>query len=162
MSKYHLRSEPITVSRDNMREAFRLDKWWRPVEYIAGELEDNRDGTVTDRATGLMWQQSGADKYLKHDEAKTYIEELNRDRFAGYNDWRLPTMEELLSLLEPTRGSDALFIDPVFDSKQRWCWSVDRGPSGSAWAVHFYWGGVNWVSLMYNHPHPNVRAVRAC
>lgn len=160
-SKYRLRSEPLTVSRDEMREVFRLDPWWRPAEYITSQFEDNGDGTVTDHATGLMWQQSGADRFLKHNEANTYIEELNSKRFANYSDWRLPTVDELLSLLLPEREPDALFVHPVFDRRQRWCWSADLRPSGSPWAVHFYWGGINWVSLMYDHPHPNVRALRA-
>jgi len=66
---------------------------------------DNRDGTVTDLGTGLMWQKSPdtdgngiinyADK-LYFDEALARASSL---RLAGYNDWRLPTIKELYSLI---------------------------------------------------------------
>ncbi|MDM8544695.1 DUF1566 domain-containing protein [Desulfococcaceae bacterium HSG9] len=57
-------------------------------------------GTVTDRNTGLMWQQSGTDKSMSDHEKDDYVRRLNSESLGGYNDWRLPTLEELASLLE--------------------------------------------------------------
>ncbi len=66
---------------------------------------DNGDGTVTDLVTGLMWQKSpdrngdGAIDYadkLFFDEALASAASFN---LAGYNDWRLPTIKELYSLI---------------------------------------------------------------
>ncbi len=81
-------------------------------------FKDNEDGTVSDQATGLMWQQSGSDNYLKYDMAQEYIDGLNREKFAGYGDWRLPTLEELASLMEPKEMNGDLYIDPIFNKKQ--------------------------------------------
>jgi hypothetical protein len=56
---------------------------------------DNGDGTVTDLNTGLMWQQNPGEKM-------TYFDAVSRaDSFslAGYDDWRLPTIKELYSLI---------------------------------------------------------------
>ena len=68
-----------------------------------------------DYASSLMWQQSGADKYMEYEKAKEYVDQLNRDQFAGYSDWRLPTLEETMSLMEPTKNKNGLYIDPLFD-----------------------------------------------
>lgn len=68
----------------------------------------NADNTVTDHATQLMWQrcsigQSGKDcgngsvTYMQWNQALKVAEE---DSFAGYNDWRLPNIKELTSIIE--------------------------------------------------------------
>jgi len=57
---------------------------------------DNKDGTVSDQVTGLMWQQDPGEKL-------TWIEAVNKlESFdlAGYGDWRLPTIKELYSLVQ--------------------------------------------------------------
>jgi len=93
----------------------------RPPAY-----RDNGDGTVTDLNTGLMWQQGFAEQKLTYTEALAYVEETNARRFAGYGDWRLPTIKQLYSLIDfrgtdprpEQTGSDGLvpFIDTeVFD-----------------------------------------------
>jgi hypothetical protein len=59
---------------------------------------DNSNGTVTDTSTGLMWQQVGSSGTWE--QALAYCEGLN---LAGYTDWRLPTIKELLSLVDFSR-----------------------------------------------------------
>ncbi|OQX21156.1 MAG: hypothetical protein BWK80_34270, partial [Desulfobacteraceae bacterium IS3] len=63
-SRYSLRSKPITVSQEEFKKVFGLNENLRPLEYIQNEFEDNRDGTITDNATGLIWQQSGSPNYI--------------------------------------------------------------------------------------------------
>lgn len=58
--------------------------------------QDNGDGTVTDLNTGLMWQQNLLDEKLTYNEAKAMAETFT---LAGYDDWRLPTIKELYSLI---------------------------------------------------------------
>jgi hypothetical protein len=66
---------------------------------------DNGDGTVTDRGTGLQWEQfddAGGihDRSHKLDQANGYakVAELNAASFAGHSDWRLPNVFEQMSL----------------------------------------------------------------
>ena len=157
MPRYDLRNTPLTVSEGESTKVFRLNDKWRPLEYVQNDYLDNGDGTVTDRATGLTWEKSGSPDTLKYEGAKAYIEKLNRDRFAGHADWRLPTVDELASLLEPEEKNGDLYIDPIFDKKQRWCWTSDQRASGGAWHVVFSSGLAYRDGLVSGH---YVRAVR--
>jgi len=58
--------------------------------------QDNGDGTVTDMVTGLMWQQNLLNEKLTFDEAVAAADTFS---LAGYNDWRLPAIKELYSLI---------------------------------------------------------------
>ena len=153
--KYKLRSRPKKLSDD---ELFKLldNKGWRPRRYIENDYVDNGDRTVTDRATGLMWQQGGSVDSIPFNEAKNYISRLNKEKFGGYHDWRLPTLEELISLLEKEISDNGLYIDSVFSNKQYWCWSADNRSSGGAFDVNFDNGFVinDWDKCF-------VRAVRS-
>jgi len=155
--KYQLRSTPITVSEKEFIKIFSLDeKTWRPLEYIQNDFKDNKDGTITDYATGLMWQKSGSPDWVYLKDLPAYIEKLNRDKFAGYSDWRLPTVDELKSLITENKQSNNLYINPIFDKKQRWCWTSDNRASGGAWYVDFFYGNVYW----YYDDNLYARAVR--
>ncbi len=154
--KYPLRHKSLTVSDEEFIKVFKLNEDFRPLEYIRNEYKDNGDGTVTDHATGLMWQQSGSDDYLFYKDAQEYVNALNSNTFAGYSDWRMPTIDELVSLLEPEKQENELYINPIFDKKQMWCWSSDRRLSGGAWDVLFDGGLVYWVG-----DFSYVRCVRA-
>lgn len=134
----------------------------RPLEYIQNDYKDQGD-IVFDLATGLLWQKAGSPNPMTYQDAQEYVKELNRERFAGHDDWRLPTIPELMSLLEPEQQSNNLYLNPIFDSRQFWCWSSDRrtkgeGSSESAWHVYFYYGFVSWN---YLHRRVYVRAVRS-
>jgi hypothetical protein len=153
-----LRSEPLTVSAEEFRTVFKLDEKWRPLEYIQNKYKDQGE-VVVDHATGLMWQKSGSNEWLSYQESQQYIRQLNNERFAGYDDWRLPTVEELLSLVESEEQANKLYINPIFDAKQKWCWSADLVKSSSelAWHVSFLECLVNWDDCHYRY----VRCVRS-
>lgn len=103
-------------------------------------FEDNGDGTVTDRATGLMWQKGGSPAPVTWAGAAVYAEKINREGLGGHRDWRLPTLEELASLMERSWKNADLFIDPVFDRAQRYCWSLDTRDGDRAWKANFHMG----------------------
>ena len=97
---------------------------------------------VIDHTTGLMWLQSGSKEYMQWNVAMEWVKNLNTLEYAGYSDWRLPTIEEAASLLEPVK-KNALYIDPVFDKEQWGIWSGDKR-GGSTWSVYFSLGNVRW------------------
>jgi len=67
---------------------------------------DNGDGTVTDNVTGLIWSQTPdltSDGIINVNDKLTYDQALARAEsftLAGYDDWRLPTITELYSLID--------------------------------------------------------------
>jgi len=93
-----------------------------------------------------MWQKSGSSTYFSYKDAEAYIKRLNQEKSDGYSDWRLPTLPELTSLLEPEK-KNGFYIAPVFDSKSRWYWSSDLRSGGGAWLVGFGYGGVHWSQV---------------
>ena len=138
-----------------------LDNRGRPRSYTTNGFElktIDGDKVVIDHATGLTWQRSGSDYTMQYFQQKSHIILLNHYKYAGYNDWRLPTLEEAITLLEQEKISDGLFIDPVFDKKQVWIWTSDRVNNLSAWVVSFGYGYCGGSNIGYEDGY--VRAVR--
>ncbi len=102
------------------------------------------DKVVIDHAAGLMWHQSGSSDYMRWNNAGNWIRSLNYRKYAGYQDWRLPTLEEAVSLLEPHRKDNNLYIDTVFNEEQWGIWTCDTYGSRGAWSVYFSLGNVRW------------------
>ena len=88
-------------------------------------LADNNDGTITDHRTGLMWQKSGSDRTMSFRRTKTYIKNLNEGNYAGYSDWRLPSAQELATLLEEEKVNKRHYA-AIFEDRQTRCWTKDR------------------------------------
>lgn len=116
-------------------------------QYEALEREGQK--LVLDKTTGLLWQQSGSGKPLTYKHAQEYVQKLNEQHFAGYNDWCLPTLEEGMSLMKPKKHG-ALYSDSVFDHKQWWIWTSDHYPDGAAWVIYFDNGDCNRYAVDYN------------
>ena len=84
-------------------------------DYGKNNFVDNNDGTITDNATGLIWQQTDSQQGLNWEEALQYAEDLD---LGGHDDWRLPNAKELQSIIDYTRSpetSNSAAIDPIFD-----------------------------------------------
>ncbi|MBW1804359.1 MAG: DUF1566 domain-containing protein, partial [Deltaproteobacteria bacterium] len=75
--------------------------------------------------TGLMWEKRGSLSAIFWHRAKRYVSRLNKENFSGHDDWRIPTTEELASLLERVVNKKGLHTGPFFDGKQKACWTSD-------------------------------------
>ncbi len=105
----------------------------------------NGNDVVIDYVTGLMWHQSGSDTLIEWNRAEQWLMDLNSRGYAGHNDWRLPTVEEAVSLLEFSREDRALYTDNIFGNKQNLIWTGDKlTGSESAWLVAFQLGAVRF------------------
>ena len=148
--KASLRSEGAFLGEDEVGDIARKGNFYDSQHNPSGGFEnclvDNMDQlTVTDLKTGLMWQRGGCDLTTIRN-AQKYVAELNRKNFAGYNDWRLPTMEEALSLLEPQVNEKDLHLHPCFSKEQPFVFLADQRKPGGYWFADFKQGTVFWAS----------------
>jgi len=117
---------------------------------------DNGNGTVTDNFTKLVWQQQDDGQARGGEEAKGYCD---ASTLGGFSDWRLPTVQELVSLVDHSVWNpaidDGVFPGTVIPSTtgQFLYWS-----STSNWLVDFYYGHVYSSKSNY---YVRVRCVRS-
>ncbi len=82
----------------------------------------NADGTVTDRLTGLVWQQTdGGEMTWEH--ARDYCAALSLGCRQG---WRLPANQELFTIMDQNRGKPAIDTSVFTRSEAEYWWSSDR------------------------------------
>lgn len=116
--------------------------------YGINNFVDNADGTITDSATGLMWQRSDDGTSRDWQEALAYAENLN---LAGYTDWRLPCVKELQSIVDYTRCPDvtnSAAIDPLFNT------TMINDPNGNPGQYPYFWSSTSHL----DGPNPYTRA----
>lgn len=111
---------------------------------------------VLNKTTKLTWQQSGSSDAVTYNQAKKYIHDLSKQKFASYKDWRFPALDEAMSLLKPRKSDNGLYIDSAFDPKQQWIWTMDDADAEVPWVVTFRAG----CCYVPNDTHYYVRAVR--
>lgn len=127
-------------------------KWWSDGRGINHEYEPkaiNGNKVIIDHTTGLMWQEVGS-VCFNYEKARAYINRLCRDKFAGQDKWRLPTLEEAMSLMEAKQNQDTgLYINSLFNKEQRWIWTADKHSQANALYVIFYDGGFFNLDAQY-------------
>ena len=138
------RSRPIKWNPEKAAAEMDLDNLWRPRTYRGYRLRCQEKDTITDGLSGLTWQQSGGKYPMNWRQAQHYVARLNARRFAGRRNWRLPTLDELITLLKPPSQGRDWCIEPLFDTTQRWIWSIDRRSFIAAYFVDMELGFVGW------------------
>jgi len=165
-TKKYLRSSPMTYTKKQVADMIQKYNFYEanynPNGGFPNRFVDNRNGTITDNETLLMWQKSGTREMVSWKKAPEYIDRLNNRKFSGYSDWRLPTLEELLTLTEPRHSRQGLYISSFFSQKQGIVASSDScnyDGKNLPWYISFLRGISNCISYnLIDEFH--VRAVR--
>ena len=161
-----LRNSPMPLSETDVLYTIKqhdfFDKYLNPeglgFNHQYKELTLNGKQVIFDQKTNLVWQKGGSEKGMIFKKTEEWILFLNQREHAGFEDWRLPTLEEAISLLEPHKKNAFLFIDPIFEDKQTWIWTTDLvKDQPQVWAIHFLFGRCSVSPLDANM---FVRAVR--
>jgi hypothetical protein len=120
---------------------------------------NNKDGTITDSDSGLMWARVPAAS-MTWDAALAYAKGL---AVAGHTDWRLPDVKELATLIDfavlnsPASGSGLPCINRTFfpNAKAAFYWSSTKLHSrdaSEAWYVDFAGGSVRYQAFSLQNP----------
>ncbi|MBU0992992.1 MAG: protein kinase [Proteobacteria bacterium] len=141
---FAIRSKPEKISRDKASETFHVDHLMRPFHFMDNSFIRLSPDVIFDEATNLLWQVSGTRFPVNWENAHQYIGRLNRDAFHGYKSWRMPTINELLSILSPLPKGEGHCADPIFDQTQKWLWSCDRCTFISAWYMSLDLGFISF------------------
>ena len=162
----HLRSKPNdNLSAEDVKRMLKKHKFFdRSMNPTAPGIVHKYEPSgkadkqvIIDHTTGLTWQQLGSDRWMTFEETQQHIKKLNDDEYGGYSDWRLPTLEEAMSLMETGVNEHGLHINPIFDTRE-WIWTADTLVGSVAWVVLFFDGCCNNYVLYYYGLY--VRAVR--
>lgn len=104
--------------------------------YGVNEFVDNKDGTVTDKATGLMWAKDDNGKELYWNDALVFSE---NSELAGFTDWRLPNIKELQSIADYSATKI-----PAMDTKYFNLTKVTNSVEGTEQENYpFYWSSTS-------------------
>ena len=101
--------------------------------YGQNNFVDNGDGTITDRATGLMWQKADDGIARDWENSISYAENLT---LANFTDWRLPNAKELQSIVDYTRCpsvTQSAAIDAMFSTTEI------TDPDGNGGHYPYFW-----------------------
>jgi hypothetical protein len=119
--------------------------------YGLNKFTDNKDSTVTDVATGLMWQQHDSGRGMDWKTALRYAQNLT---LAGHTDWRLPTVKELQSIVDYSvfvQRDGKAAINPVFAT------TAVKDPAGNA-NFPYFWS----ATTLLDGPAPGDQAAYVC
>lgn len=122
---------------------------------------DNGDGTITDTQTDLMWTKD-ANLTKTRMTWKEALEDTKNLTFGGFSDWRIPTIKELLSLVDYSTCHPALPIEhPFIDVQSSFYWSSTTGAyyPNHACIVNM-WNGVGDLNKSYYYYVWPVRSIK--
>jgi len=106
--------------------------------YGINNFADNRDGTVTDRATGLMWAQADSGAGMTWAQALEWVQQMNEQHYLGYSDWRLPNAKELQSIVDYDNAPLYNGL-PAIDTDYFTCTAITNENGDSDYP--YYWTG---------------------
>lgn len=129
---------------------------------MKSKFVDNGDGIVTDTQTGLMWVKDGNSEGCNNGKSLTWeqaIKFCNKLKFAGYSDWRLPTINELQSIVNYGTYNPSIDTSYFPNTKDNYYWSATTYvySTGYAWYVYF---GNGYVTYNDKTSYDYVRPVR--
>ncbi len=146
----HLPAEPGIINDGEI--AGIIEKWgffeaeYNPEGRCINEFVAGNDSSVLiDQKTSLMWQRGGLDIGSIR-AIQRGMSELNEHGFAGFNDWRLPTMEEALSLMDPQKNQKGIYLSSVFSKEQPFIFVAAQRKPGGYWFVDYKQGKAFWAS----------------
>ena len=113
----HIKAYPATITGPMAK----LVRAVRGNTYGVNQFVANGNGTISDKATGLVWPQADSGKGMDWEHALALAQTMNASNYLGHSDWRLPNVKELQSIVDYSRSPSATIaanvgpaINPLF------------------------------------------------
>lgn len=146
-----LRTEAAQTCGAKAQALFGINALHRPQVEIISKLNLQND-LIHDHTTNLLWEQGGSHYPVSWQDGEKYVEELKVT--TKNSDWRLPTINELLSLFATLTSSNA---HHDFNAAKSRIWSCDQHGHHERWLVNYDMGYVASQDMnCFNY----IRAVR--
>ena len=116
-----------------------------PSGNFANRLHHYGQHIIVDLMTGLMWQRGGLEITSFRSMNKS-LDLLNKEGLHGYNDWRLPSVEEAMSLMESRANEKDIHLNSNFSKEQPFIFTSAPRTPGGYWFVDYKHGRVFWSS----------------
>jgi len=133
-------------------------------DYGKNDFKDNKDGTITDRATGLIWSRADSGTGMNWEKALAWVYKKNKEKYLGCSDWRLPNIKELQSIVDYARSPDSsaspalnplFFCTEIIDAKGQkdfpyfWSSTTHSTQKGGNTAMYVSFGrAAGWMPLV--------------
>ncbi len=130
---HRLRSTPDNQCGARALQRFGLNDLARPLVVIGNVFEPHGE-QIIDYATGLAWRRYPSPYPVPWQEAQSFCDALEQD---ASSPWRLPTVDELLSLLDSTSAKPS---SSLFAGTTTWFWSCDAHGPQERWYVNLDMG----------------------
>lgn len=141
-----LRSQPVNVCGARAQSTFAVSARFRPLVPVCGPLAIQGE-VARDPATNLVWMRTASPLPMTFAAATAYVAALNAQSACGVSCWRVPTVNELLSLLD---DGDVRRFSEHSGSSVPWFWSCDQHGFHESWYVNMDMGyaGVQDVNCL--------------
>jgi hypothetical protein len=130
---------PLAAAADKDGDEHPVLRWDQQINTTSrfAVLSGFGGAAVRDNETGLVWEQSPSTSTFSWGSSQLHCNQLTT---GGRLGWRLPTIQELASLVDPTQSSPSLPSGHPFSNVQSslyWSATTLAGGGGSAWTVFF-------------------------
>jgi serine/threonine protein kinase len=145
--KVKLRSQYRKLNQKNVEDMIKRYDFFDYILNDTGNFESeyerkitNDQSLVIDHTTGLMWYDGDPPDNMTFKQAEEWVENLNRQQYGEYDDWRFPTLEEAASLLRKDKNPQGLYMGPIFSGNLTIIWTKDRFDSNGLAVILFHAG----------------------
>ena len=129
---------------------------------LSSKIYPLHESVAIDTDTGLMWQRFNLGQVFENGQATGDAQRLNFDdalkeasecEHLGFKDWRVPTIKELLSIVDYERFNPAIDTNVFLGAVPDYYWSSSpvTDVSGNGWVVDFYDGYDDWYGKHYGN-----------
>jgi len=147
-----LRSQYKMLDQKNVEDMIKHYDFFDYILNETGNFESayerkitNGEPLVIDHTTGLMWYDGKPPEKMTFNKTEEWLENLDGQKYGGYDDWRLPTLEEAASLLRKDKNKQGLYMGPIFSGNSTIIWTKDRFNSNGLGVILFH-AGITGIS----------------